>query len=84
MSSVQLWYDGSLLSIQMGSGTIETFAAVGPNQTGSVIHLYRHKFAAVNYFNGKVTEPIFRVGPPPSAYEREVIRNYQMQKAGVL
>lgn len=36
------------------------------------------------HLNGQITEPIYRAGPPPSAYEREVIRNYQMQKAGML
>ena len=36
------------------------------------------------YFSGQITEPIYRAGPPPSAYERSVIRNYQRQKAGML
>ena len=46
-------------------------------------NLYRGTSNA-NYFNGQITEPIFRAGPPPNAHERGVIRTYQMQKAGML
>ena len=45
-------------------------------------NLYRGTSPA-NYFNGQITEPIYRAGPPPSAHERGVIRAYQMQKAGM-
>ena len=47
----------------------------------STITLYRG--ASTGYFNGNITEPIYRAGPPPSTYERSVIRGYQMQKAGL-
>ena len=47
----------------------------------STITLYRG--ASTGYFNGNITEPIYRVGAPPSAIERATIMGYQKQKAGL-
>lgn len=72
-------YDGTNATITI-NGVAKT-AALAPAAAGSsTITLYR----GPPYFNGKATEPIYRAGPPPSAYERSVIRAYQMQKAGML
>jgi len=75
-------YDGTNATITI-NGVAKT-ATLSPAAAGlSTITLY-YGGASTNYFNGQVTEPIYRAGPPPSAYERGVIRAYQMQKAGLL
>jgi len=50
---------------------------------GATVAMYKNIAANGSYFNGQITEPIYRAGQPPSAYERSVIRAYQMQKAGL-
>ncbi len=78
--AVQVWADETSLFIQV-AGVVKSFSAkYVPSSNG--ITLYSG--GGGGYFRGKVVEPICRIGPPPSAYEREVIRNYQMQKAGML
>ncbi len=74
--------DGTNLSVQIDGSAPVTVARPVVTAGSSTITLYRG--ASTGYFNGQITEPIYRAGPPPSAYEREVIRNYQMQKAGML
>ena len=74
--------DGAVLSVQIDGSAPVTIARPVVTAGSSTITLYRG--ASTGYFNGQVTEPIYRAGPPPSAYEREVIRNYQSQKAGML
>lgn len=74
--------DGTNLSVQIDGSAAVTVARPVVTAGSSTITLYRG--APTGYFNGQATEPIYRAGPPPSAYEREVIRNYQMQKAGML
>ena len=73
--------DGAVLSVQIDGSAPVTVARPVVTAGSSTITLYRG--ASTGYFNGQITEPIYRAGPPPSAYERGVIRNYQMQKAGL-
>lgn len=74
--------DGTNLSVQIDGSAPVTVARPVVTAGSSTITLYRG--ASTGFFNGQATEPIYRAGPPPSAYEREVIRTYQMQKAGML
>lgn len=74
--------DGAVLSVQIDGSAPVTIARPVVTAGSSTITLYRG--ASTDYFNGQITEPIYRAGPPPSAYERSVIRNYQRQKAGML
>lgn len=77
-----VWDDGVNLNMQINGGAATSVArpvVVGGTAT---ITLCR-SFEADGYFNGTATEPLYRAGPPPSAYERSVIRGYQMQKAGL-
>ena len=74
--------DGTNLSVQIDGSAPVTVARPVVTAGSSTITLYRG--ASTGYFNGQVTEPIYRAGPPPNAYERDVIRTYQMQKAGML
>lgn len=73
--------DGTNLSVQIDGSAPVTIARPVVAAGSSTITLYRG--ASTGYFNGQVTEPIYRAGPPPSAYERGVIRAYQLQKAGL-
>ena len=73
--------DGAVLSVQIDGSAPVTVARPVVTAGSYTITLYRG--ASTGYFNGQITEPIYRAGPPPNAYEREVIRNYQMQKAGL-
>ena len=74
--------DGAVLSVQIDGSAPVTVARPVVTAGSSTITLYRG--ASTGYFNGQITEPIYRAGTPPNAHEREVIRNYQMQKAGML
>jgi len=74
--------DGAVLSVQIDGSAPVTIARPVVTAGSSTITLYRG--ASTGYFNGQITEPIYRAGPPPSAYERGVIRTYQMQEAGML
>lgn len=73
--------DGTNLSVQIDGSAPVTIARPVVTAGSPTITLYRG--ASTGYFNGQITEPIYRAGPPPSAYERGVIRAYQMQKAGL-
>jgi len=73
--------DGTNLSVQIDGSAPVTIARPVVTAGSPTITLYRG--ASTGYFNGQFTEPIYRAGPPPSAYERSVIRGYQMQKAGL-
>lgn len=73
--------DGTNLSVQIDGSAPVTVARPVVTAGSPTITLYRG--ASTGYFNGQITEPIYRAGPPPSAYERGVIRAYQMQKAGL-
>ena len=74
--------DGTNLSVQIDGSAAVTVARPVVTAGSPTITLYRG--ASTGYFNGQITEPIYRAGPPPNAHERDVIRNYQMQKAGML
>ena len=76
--------DGVNLKIYL-NGVLEA-SVPRPVVSASAVSSILYKFNAVTSgtFNGYVTEPIHRGGPPPTEYERSVIRNYQMQKAGIL
>ena len=73
--------DGAVLSVQIDGSAPVTIARPVVTAGSPTITLYRG--ASTGYFNGQITEPIYRAGPPPSAHERGVIRAYQMQKAGM-
>jgi len=84
LTHVAVWDDASNIYLQINGGTPVTVAR-GVFVAGTAnCTLYRTNGSLAYFFNGQVTEPIYRAGPPPSAYERSVIRNYQMQKAGML
>ena len=78
---VAAWDDLTNVYLQINGGTIQSMARPAMPAGPPTINLYNT--GAVEHFNGQTTEPIYRAGPPPSAYEREVIRAYQMQKAGL-
>lgn len=73
--------DGVNLTLQV-NGAEASIARPVVTAGASTMYLGRYTTLA-QYFNGSMTEPIYRAGPPPSAYERSVIRAYQMQKAGL-
>jgi len=73
--------DGTNLSVRIDGSAPVTVARPVVAAGSSTITLYRG--ASTGYFKGQITEPIYRAGPPPTAYERGVIRTYQMQKAGL-
>jgi len=77
----EVFDNGTVLSVQIDGSAAVTVARPVVTAGSSTITLYRG--ASTGYFNGQITEPIYRAGPPPNAYEREVIRNYQKQKAGL-
>ena len=79
---VAAWDDLTNVYLQINGGTIQSMARPAMPAGPPTINLYNT--GAFEHYNGSITEPIYRAGPPPSAYEREVIRNYQMQKAGML
>lgn len=79
---VEFYDDGVNLGIVIDGGTPTTVPR--PAVQGGLPTIQLFKVGGVPTFNGQITEPIYRAGPPPSAYEREVIRTYQMQKAGML
>ena len=79
---VAAWDDLTNVYLQINGGTIQSMARPAMPAGPPTINLYNT--GAVEHYNGQVTEPIYRAGPPPSAYERGVIRAYQMQKAGML
>ena len=84
LNHVAVWDDASNIYLQINGGTPVTVAR-GVFVAGTAnCKLYRTNGASAFFFNGQVTEPIYRAGPPPNAYERDVIRTYQMQKAGML
>lgn len=73
--------DGVNLTLQVNSAQV---SVARPVVTAGASTMYLGRYTTVaQYFNGTMTEPIYRAGPPPSAYERGVIRAYQMQKAGL-
>ena len=74
--------DGVNLTLQV-NGAEASIARPVVTAGSSTMYLGRYTSVA-QYFSGTMTEPIYRAGPPPSAYERDVIRGYQMQKAGML
>ena len=74
--------DGVNLVLQV-NGAEASIARPVVTAGSSTMYLGRYTSVA-QYFSGTMTEPIYRAGPPPSAYERSVIRAYQMQKAGML
>lgn len=73
--------DGTNLSVQIDGSAAVTVARPVVTAGSSTITLYRG--ASTGYFNGQITEPIYRAGPPPSASERATIMGYQKQKAGL-
>lgn len=79
---VAAWDDLTNVYLQINGGTIQSMARPAMLAGPPTINLYNT--GAFEHYNGQITEPIYRAGPPPNAYEREVIRNYQMQKAGML
>lgn len=79
---VECYDDGVNLGIVIDGGTPTTIPRPAVQGGSPVMQLF--KANGVPTFNGNITEPIYRAGPPPSAYERSVIRTYQMQKAGML
>ena len=79
---VECYDDGVNLGIVIDGGTPTTVPR--PAVQGGLPTMLLFKVNGVSTFNGQITEPIYRAGPPPSAYERDVIRTYQMQKAGML
>lgn len=82
LAFVQAWDDGASIYLQVND-TVNSIPRPASIPAGpSTISLYKYN-TLTQYFNGQVTEPIYRAGPPPSAYERSVIRGYQMQKAGL-
>ncbi len=76
-----VWDDVTNIYMRVNGGVVQSFVKPMMPTGPATINLYNT--GAVEHFNGNITEPIYRAGPPPSAYEREVIRNYQMQKAGL-
>jgi len=85
LTHVAVWDDASNIYLQINGGTPVTVArGVFVAGTANYCTLYRTNSVSAYFFNGQTTEPIYRAGPPPSAYERGVIRTYQMQKAGML
>lgn len=76
--------DGVNLQVRVNNGAPVSVPRPTPTAGGSILMLYKHIPGNDAIFNGNITEPIYRAGPPPSAYERSVIRTYQMQKAGLL
>ncbi len=78
---VAAWDDLTNVYLQINGGTIQSMARPAMPAGPPTINLYNT--GAVESYSGQVTEPIYRAGPPPSAYERSVIRGYQMQKAGL-
>ena len=76
------WDDMVNMYLQVNGGTIYSVPRPAVVSGGATINLF--STGTTQNFNGNITEPIYRAGPPPSAYERGVIRNYQMQKAGLL
>ena len=83
LTHVAVWDDMTNLCIQVNGGAVITAARtaiVGGRATVTLGKALENS----SYFNGNITEPIYRAGPPPNAYERGVIRTYQMQKAGML
>jgi len=84
LTHVAVWDDASNIYLQINGGTPVTVAR-GVFVAGTAnCTLYRTNGSPAYFFNGQITEPIYRAGPPPNAYERDVIRTYQMQKAGML
>jgi len=82
---IEAFDDGVNLQVAVNGGTPVTVPRPAtPTYGGSAIMLYKNTIGNDSIYNGQVTEPIYRAGPPPSAYERGVIRAYQMQKAGML
>jgi len=77
-----VWDDVTNLYMQVKGGVVQSFVKPMMPTGPATINLYNT--GAVEHFNGNSTEPIYRAGPPPNAYERDVIRTYQMQKAGML
>ena len=73
--------DGTNLSVQIDGYAPVTVARPVVTAGSPTITLYRG--ASTGYFNGQITEPIYRAGPPPSASERATIMGYQKQKAGL-
>ena len=73
--------DGTNLSVQIDGSAAVTVARPVVTAGSPTITLYRG--ASAGYFNGQVTEPIYRAGPPPNASERATIMGYQKQKAGL-
>jgi len=74
--------DGVNLTLQVNSAQV---SVARPVVTAGSSTMYLGRYTTVaQYFGGSMTEPIYRAGPPPNAYERDVIRTYQMQKAGML
>ena len=83
LTHVAVWDDASNIYLQINGGTPVTVAR-GVFVAGTAnCTLYRTNGTSSFFFNGQITEPIYRAGPPPSAHERGVIRAYQMQKAGM-
>lgn len=78
---VEFYDDGVNLGIAIDGGAPTTVPR--PAVQGGLPTIQLFKVVGVPTFNGQVTEPIYRAGLPPSAYERGVIRAYQMQKAGL-
>lgn len=82
---IEAFDDGVNLQVAVNGGTPVTVPRPAtPTYGGSAIMLYKNTIGNDSIYNGQITEPIYRAGPPPSAYERSVIRTYQMQKAGML
>ena len=79
---VEFYDDGVNLGIVIDGGTPTTVPR--PAVQGGLPTINLFNVVSVPKFKGQITEPIYRAGPPPSAYERSVIRTYQMQKAGML
>jgi hypothetical protein len=77
-----VWDDVTNIYMQVNGGVVQSFVKPVMPAGPATINLYNT--GAVEHYNGNITESIYRAGPPPNAHEREVIRNYQIQKAGML
>ena len=75
--------DGSTLQVRVNNGPPVSVPSPVHAAGGSILMLYKHIPGNDGIYNGNITEPIYRAGPPPSASERATIMGYQKQKAGL-
>ena len=76
-----VWDDVTNIYMQVKGGVVQSFVKPVMPAGPATINLYNT--GLFEHFNGDITEPIYRAGPPPSASERATIMGYQKQKAGL-